>query len=181
MQTDMIAVPKLNWTRTEDGWYTATDADGASWSIDRHPTVPSRQNDSGSPDWREKWWLHPGADDGNPEIHETCPIVTSAPWTALHRHPEVLRYADVLAAGWRDECWRIANGTPLSEKVMGRGVERAPLSALLGAPVLVHPQLLLDEVLRATRHEGRAYAAEQALREAGLPVPGADGRGDDRD
>ncbi|MFJ2178917.1 hypothetical protein ACIOHE_39240 [Streptomyces sp. NPDC087851] len=174
MHTPTPPVLHLIWTRTEDGWYKATDAEGTAWSIDRHPTIPSRQNSSGTPDWREKWWLHPATDE-DPETHEICPLVTTEPWTALHRHPEVLRYADVLVAGWRDQGWRIPNGTPLSEPVMGRGEQRAPLSALLGTPVLVHPQLLLDEVLRATRLEGRAYAAEQALRQAGLPIPGPEG------
>ncbi|MEV7422846.1 hypothetical protein [Streptomyces sp. NPDC091212] len=169
MYTRTPSVLQLIWTR-EDGWYTATDAEGTAWSIDRHPTVPTRQNTSGNPDWREKWWLHPLTDE-DPETHETCLIVTSAPWNALHRHPEVLRYADVLVAGWRDACWRIPNGTATSEQVMIRGEERAPLSALLGTPILVPPELLLYETLRAARFGSRAYAAEEALRQAGLPIP----------
>ncbi|MEV4974423.1 hypothetical protein [Streptomyces scopuliridis] len=175
MQTH-IPVLQLIWTRTADGSYTAMDPEGTMWSIDRHPTVPSRQNHDGSPDWRAKWWLHSSLTDEDPETHGLCPIVTSEPWTALHRHPEVLRYADVLAAGWRDQCWQIPNGTPMSDKVMGRGEQRAPLSALLGTPVLVHPQLLLDEVLKSGRLEGRVRAAEQALRAAGLSLPDAKGR-----
>lgn len=160
--------PRLKWTRTDGGFYEATDANGATWTLDQHPTPPSRQGKN--PDWSEKWWLHPAGPE-TPEMCETCPIVSSRRITALHRHPDILRYADVLAAGWSDDCWRIQNGEPLAERVMRRGDEYAPLSALLGKPVMVHPQRLLNAELRASRFEQRAYAAEQALRDAGLPVP----------
>ena len=171
MSTDTLAVPRLKWRR-EEGSFVAEDAAGVSWSIDRHPTAWSRQGKN--PDWREMWWLHRAYTSRapeDPEIHETCPIVTGRQVTALNRHPGILRYADVLAAGWSYDCWRIQNGQPTAEKVMRRGEKYAPLSALLGKPVLVHPQLLLNEVLRQTRLERRAYTAEQALREAGLPLP----------
>lgn len=161
--------PRLKWTRTAHGSYEATDADGATWTIDQHPAPSGRQGKN--PDWSEKWWLHPAGPE-TPETHETCPIVTRRQITALHRHRGILRYADALAAGWNDDCWRIQNGEPLAEKVMRRGDEYAPLSALLGQPVMVHPQRLLDAEVRASRYERRAYAAEQALRDAGLPVPG---------
>lgn len=163
-------VPRLLWQRAADGSYVAA---GDGWSIDRHPAARSRQGKT--PDWRAKWWLHPRQDDGSPsddpDLHETCPLVTAASWTALHRHPEVLRYADVLAAGWSDRCWRIPNGRPLSERVMGCGDARAPLSALMGEPVLVHPQLLLNAVLETEQALSRAHEAEEALRAAGLPLP----------
>lgn len=165
--------PRLKWTRTEHGSYEATDANGATWSLDQHPTAPSRQGKN--PDWSEKWWLHPAGPE-TPETHEMCPIVTRRKITALHRHPDILRYADVLAAGWSGGCWRIQNGEPLAEPVMRRGDEHAPLSALVGQPIMVHPQRLLNAELRASRFEQRAYAAEQALRDAGLPVPGSAGR-----
>lgn len=165
--------PALTWTRRNPEQYVATDAAGVQWSIDRHPTAPSRQGKN--PDWAEKWWLHRLNADGSyptdPKIHEECAIICGGHWTALHRHPEVLRYASVLAAGWDNACWRIQNGEPLAEQVMRRGDERAPLSALLGSPVMVHPQRLLDAELRASRFERRVYAAEQALRDAGLPIP----------
>ncbi|MFE7273028.1 hypothetical protein [Streptomyces sp. NPDC057623] len=160
--------PRLKWTRNALGYYEATDAKGATWTIDQHPTVPSRQGKN--PDWSEKWWLHPAGPE-TPETHEMCPIVTRRKITALHRHPDILRYADVLAAGWDNACWRIQNGEPLAEQVMRRGDQHAPLSGLLGKPVMIHPQRLLNAELRASDYQRRAYAAEQALRDAGLPVP----------
>lgn len=159
--------PRLKWTRTEHGSYEATDANGAAWTLDQHPTAPSRQGKN--PDWSEKWWLHPAGPE-TPETHEMCPIVTARKITALHRHPDILRYADVLAAGW-STAWRMPNGHPYSEQLMRRGDTLAPLSALQGDPVLVHPQLLLNAELRASDYQRRAFAAEQALRDAGLPVP----------
>jgi hypothetical protein len=159
--------PRLKWTRTAHGSYEATDAGGAAWTIDQHPTPSSRQGKN--PDWSEKWWLHPAGPE-TPETHETCPLVTRRQVTALHRHPSILRYADVLAAGWH-MAWRMQNGQPHSEQLMRRGDDLAPLSALLGDPVMVHPELLLAEVLRTGRAEARAAAAERALKEAGLPVP----------
>jgi hypothetical protein len=164
--------PHLTWTRQPSGSYHATDAAGVIWSIDRHPAVRSRQGKN--PDWSEAWWLHRGSDDQlDPAVHETCPLVTRRGVTALHRHPQILRYADVLAAGWHDECWRIQNGQPYAERVMRRGDARAPLSALLGEPVMVHPQLLLNAELERNALQRRAWAAERALHEAGLPVPEA--------
>lgn len=173
-----LAVPRLKWLRVNDEQFITEDTAGVGWSIDRHPTIPDRQGKN--PDWSPKWWLHQLAHDGtlpmDPTIHETCPIVTARGITALNRHPAVLRYADVLAAGWNNACWRIQNGEPHAEQVMRRDEEHAPLSALLGAPVLVHPQLLLNQVLGRSRAERRAYAAEQALRNAGLEVPTNEGR-----
>ncbi|MGW6602572.1 hypothetical protein [Streptomyces sp. NPDC055036] len=173
MLNDRIAaVTEQIWTRASDGSYTATAADNICWSIDRHRTIPSRQNRDGSPDLREKWWLHClTVDAQDPEIHERCTIVTSASWTSLHRHPEVLRYADVLVAGWADTCWRLHNGTPESETVMRRDDAHAPLSALMGKPVMVRPELLLALELERDALLNRAGAAERALREAGLPIP----------
>lgn len=173
-----LAVPRLKWRRVNDEQFITEDAAGVGWSIDTHPTIPDRQGKN--PDWSPKWWLHQLADDGtlpmDPAIHETCPIVTARRITALNRHLDVLRYADVLAAGWHNACWRIQNGEPLAEQVMRRGEQQAPLSGLLGKPVMVHPQLLLDEVLGRNQAERRAYAAEQALRNAGLEVPKNEGR-----
>lgn len=168
------AAPCLTWTRTEYGAYQATDAGGNLWSIDRHPAPHSRQGKS--EDWTEVWWLHNlTADDyTNPETHEVCRLVTRRQATALHRHPQILRFADVLAAGWWDECWRVYNGHPTSERVMRRGDDRAPLSALLGEPVMVHPQILLDLERERNSLQRRVWAAEQALRDAGVPIPDLD-------
>lgn len=166
---DNLAVPRLIWRRLNDEQFVTVDADGVGWSIDRHPAVESRQGKT--PDWSLKWWLHRLGDDGQvhetPETHETCPIVSRRQVTALNRHRDILRYADVLAAGW-SMAWRMPNGHPLSEQLMRHGDVLAPLSALQGDPVLVHPQLLLNEMLRAARAESRTQGAEP-LREADLP------------
>ncbi|MGI5223548.1 hypothetical protein [Actinoallomurus sp. CA-142502] len=155
-------VPRLSWKGEAQDRYQATDTAGVLWSIDRHPTPRGRQGKN--EDWSELWWLHRGdADQLNPEVHDSCPVVTSRSITALHRHPSILRYADVLAAGWWFECWRIPNGQPDSERVMRRGDDRAPLSALLGEPVMVHPQLLLNAELERNDLQRRAYAAEAAV------------------
>ncbi|MET7477980.1 hypothetical protein ABZT17_26940 [Streptomyces sp. NPDC005648] len=173
MNSDTLAVPRLKWRRVSDEQFTTQDADGVRWSVDRHPTDARRQGKD--PDWSPKWWLHQLDHDGllreTAETHETCPIVTSRQIIALNRHRDVLRYADVLAAGWDNACWRIQNGHPLAEQVFRRDGQHAPLSALLGDPVMVHPQRLLNAELRSSRFERRAYAAEQSLRDAGLPLP----------
>ena len=178
MSLENLAVPRLKWRRLDDGSFIAEDANGTMWSLDQHPTAWSRQGKNA--DWSEKWWLHQCDENGglsrDPEIHETCPHVSSRQVTALNRHPDILRYADVLAAGWHNACWRIQNGHPYAEQVMRCGDAYAPLSALLGKPVLVHPQLLFNAELRANRFELRALAAERALRDAGLPVPPVEGR-----
>ncbi len=139
------AVPRLDWIRTGDS-YTAATPDGTTWTLDRHPAVPSRQGKTA--DWRWRWWLHRGDTDLlDPKVHETCPLVTRRQVTALHRHPDILRYADVLAAGWRDACWRLATG----DQVMRRGEDLAPLSALIGKPIMVHPSVLLRTRVEADR------------------------------
>lgn len=166
--TNRYLAPALGWKRDDTG-YVATDAEGTCWSIDQHPTTPDRQGKN--PDWSRKWWLH--RLDANaqyptdPAVHDECPLVTGASWTALHRHPEVLRYADALAAGWTDRCWAIGN----ADWVMQRGDTTAPLSVILGKPEPVDPLEHLRIAERELRYLDRIARAEDALRRAGLPVP----------
>jgi hypothetical protein len=101
-------IPKLCWSKVGD-IYEAEAADGTHWELLRHATPPHLQGKS--PNWRPAWWLHSGMSDEGSLVG----LVTSGRWTALHRHPATLRYADVLAAGWTNRAYIVQGGTPTDE------------------------------------------------------------------
>jgi hypothetical protein len=131
----MTRIPKLTWAKVGDT-YEAEAADGTHWEIRRHPTPPELQGKT--PDWRPQWWLY----SGTGEIGDLVALITIARWTALHRHPEALRYADAHAAGWTNRGHIVQGGTPTDETgrrnfMMGRlgkdgaVIEEVPLFELL--------------------------------------------------
>ncbi|MFC4506601.1 MULTISPECIES: hypothetical protein [Streptomyces] len=132
MSTDPLAVPRLKWRRVNDDQFVTENAADVGWSLDRYPTAWSRRGKNA--DWSRKWWLHTAGDELDPEVHETCPIVTSRQVTALNRHPDILRYADVLAAGWHNMCRRIQNGQPHAEQVIRRGHQYARCPSCSASP-----------------------------------------------
>lgn len=123
----MHPAPALVWTRVGDR-YQATATDGTVWSLEQHAPTPERAGTP--PTWTPRWWLHQYAEGevALQDTHQTCQLVTKARWTALHRHPEVLRYAEVLAEGW----------TPSHHEdgalLMRRGDHTAPLADLTRTP-----------------------------------------------
>lgn len=186
--------PALFWTLIKDGFYRATAADGTRWGILQHTMPWDRQNTTGNPNMAEYWWVHELTADGtlhdDPDIWNTCRRVGNASprWANLHRHPETLRYADALAAGWSYAPGRRVPGS--SEEVMHRHGMYLPLSTLIGQPILIAPDVALSlavqcEDLETRRGKVRALASnardtDQPLDPdavlAALGYPAAEGR-----
>ncbi|WP_060952422.1 hypothetical protein [Streptomyces hygroscopicus] len=147
MTTSLIdPVPKLVWTRTRPGLLTATDADSVHWGIVRHGTPPGAPRPAGGTPDGPRWWLHRLGEGDEPASYAAAPVVCEG--DVEPSVPDVLRYADVLAAGWRSASWRVENGTAHGDLVMVREGRHAPVSALIGDPVLVHPQRLAESYAR---------------------------------
>ncbi|MCD9144353.1 hypothetical protein [Streptomyces albireticuli] len=151
--------PALFWTFTKKGFYRTTAADGLRWAIVQHSIPWSRQNTTGNPNMSRYWWVHPLTADGtlhdDPDIWNTCQRVGNASprWTNLHRHPEALRYADALAAGWSyAPGWRVPGS---SEEVMQRQGQYRPLSTLIGQPTLIAPDIALSLAIQCDALEAR--------------------------
>lgn len=151
------AVPGLEWTQVYEGLLSATDADGMHWGIVRHITPPGAPGPAPGVPVGSRWWLHElGAVDEPPTpsdlaSYAAAPLVCEGDVGPTLR--EVQRYADALAAGWRSAEWRIENGSPYGDLVMVREGKHAPLSALRGDPVMVHPQRLVESYARRDRLE----------------------------
>ncbi|MER7874859.1 hypothetical protein ABTY63_15050 [Streptomyces solisilvae] len=153
MTTTLIGpVPQLVWTQTHDGLLAATDADSVHWGIVRHATPPGAPRPAEGAPSGPRWWLHQlGQGDEPPAVtdlaaYAAAPLVCEG--EVEPSVPQVLRYADALAAGWRSAAWRIENGTAYGDLVMVRDGQHAPVSALIGEPVMVHPQRLAESCAR---------------------------------
>lgn len=148
--------PALEWEAVRPGLFTATTLDGVRWGAVRH-AHPGAKSEPDAPEAERTvtvpWWLHRlGAQDTPPdaETYAAAPMITAGDCS-----PDALRYADVLVAGWRETTWRLRNGGTYGDLVMVREDQHAPLSALLGDPVMVHPSYVVETHLQLDQARAR--------------------------